>query len=164
MRVQIKITADIPEDNFEDIKKLEHHIEYSGLLENYPELEYVHVEVCDITPPEFLSKTLHAPIPHKSGRYPFENRTLWDVVLRVVNEHPYGKGNLNIIISDTDRMIIYYDKTVLLGSTSLIDQCKTKLQGITIRTECDYEIFNKYNEYYNKWEHIIVLSSKENNS
>lgn len=85
MRVRIIIAANIPEDKFDDIKKLEHHIEYSGLLENYPELENVHVDVNtddNILLPEFLNKHINTPKiqPRRSGRYPWKNVTLWDVV------------------------------------------------------------------------------------
>ncbi len=45
MNVTLKITGEVPDEAYEELKKLEHHLEYSGLLENYPELQFVHCEV-----------------------------------------------------------------------------------------------------------------------
>lgn len=43
MVVKISITAEIDENNFEEIKRMEHHAE--AITEAYPELENIHVKV-----------------------------------------------------------------------------------------------------------------------
>lgn len=43
MVVKISITAEIDENNFEEIKKMEHHAE--AITEAYPELDNIHVKV-----------------------------------------------------------------------------------------------------------------------
>lgn len=117
MKVEIKITATIPDNSYVDIKKLEHHLEYSGILENYPELCDAHVDVVGIDT-SCDGNRVRTAIPFIT-RYPYPEKTLYDYIKTLIYHHQDKKGVIKILNCPgvEDDVQIIYDKGYILGPT-----------------------------------------------